>query len=381
MKFFPLIWKGLVRKKIRTGLTLLSIFIAFLMFGLLSAMSEWLGGKLVEGNYSERLIVQSTYGLPMPLSYYEKIRQIEGVVPEEVTYNSQIAGYYQDPKNRFFQATVNAESYLRIERRYFSLPAEQEQAWLKDKTGAVIGRELADQYGWKVGDRVPLISTVHPRADNRAWELNIRGIMEHQREGLESDFMVLHFDYLAEGRGGIYDVFWYEVNVRDPSQAEQVAKRIDAEFRNSARPTSTQSLAAVNSQFSSQLGNFTMIAALILGAVFFTMLLVTGNTMMQAFRERIHELAVLRSIGFSGMALLYLVLVESISMVMLGGLPGITSLWVFQDSLQTWFAGLYIRPIVLLQATGLMLIMGLLVGLIPAVNAKRLTIVEALRRR
>jgi putative ABC transport system permease protein len=381
VKFLFLVWKGLVRRKIRTGLTLLSIFIAFLMFGLLTAMNDWFSGRLVEGNFSERLIVQSLYGMPLPMAYYHKIKAIEGVIPEEVTYNSSINGYYQDQNNQFFQQAVNAQEFLRLQSRYYALSPEEEQAWLRDKAGAVIGRELVDRFGWKIGDRVPIISAIHPPADNGAWQFNIRGILESKRDGLQSDFMVLHFDYMAEGRGGIYDVFWLTLNVRDPAQADAVAQRIDEEFRNSSVPTSTRTIASLIQQFSSQFGNFAMIAGLILGAVFFTMLLVTGNAMMQAFNERIHELAVLRSIGFSAMALLYLVLAEALAIVLIGGLPGVGLLWVLQDPLQAVFTGLYMRPQVILQAVALMLVMGLLVGAIPAFKAKRLTIVAALRRR
>lgn len=381
MKFLFLVWKGLVRKKIRTGLTLLSIFIAFLMFGLLTAMNDWFSGRLVEGNFSERLIVQSLYGMPLPMAYYNKIMAIEGVIPEEVTYNSSIGGYYQDQDNQFFQQAVNAESFLRLQRKYYALSPGEEQAWLQDKAGVLLGRELADRFGWKIGDRVPIISAIHPPADNGAWQFNIRGIMEPVRDGLNSDFMVLHFDYMAEGRGGIHDVFWFTLNVRDPVQADAVAQRIDDEFRNSSVPTSTRTISSLIQQFSSQFGNFGMIAGLILGAVFFTMLLVTGNSMMQAFNERIHELAVLRSVGFSAMALLYLVLAEALAIVLIGGLPGIGLLWILQDPLQSVFTGLYMRPQVILQALGLMLVMGLLVGAIPALKAKRLTIVDALRRR
>lgn len=381
MNYAFLVWKGLTRKKVRTGLTWLSVFIAFLMFGLLSAMNDLFSGRLVEGNFSERLIVQSTYGLPLPLAYYEKIRAIEGVAADQVVYNSHIGGYYQERENRFFQNAVNAESYLRMQARYYDLPEAQKQAWLKDKTGVVIGRELADRFGWKVGDRVPVISSIHPRADGQPWMFNIRGIMEPKREGLRAAFMALHFDYMAQSMNDKYEVFWYTVNVEDPRRADEVAQRIDAEFRNSARPTSTQTLASLASQFASQFGNFGLITSLILAAVFFTMLLVTGNTMMQAFRERIHELAVLKAVGFPSVVVLALVLAESASLVLLGGLPGIGVLWFSQDWLQTWLNGLYIRPAVIAQAAGLMLVMGLLVGLIPAVNAGRLTVVEALRRR
>jgi putative ABC transport system permease protein len=381
VKFLFLVWKGLVRRKIRTGLTLLSIFIAFLMFGLLAAMNDWFSGRLVEGNFSERLIVQSLYGMPLPMAYYHKIKAIEGVIPEEVTYNSQIGGYYQDQGNQFFQQAVNAEGFLKLQSRYYALTPEEESAWLKDRRGVLLGRQLADRYGWKIGDRVPVISAIHPPADNSAWQFDIRGILEPKRDGMQSDFMVLHFDYMAEGRGGIYDVFWLTLNVRDPAQADAVAQRIDEEFRNSSVPTSTRTIASLVSQFSSQFGNFGMIAGLILGAVFFTMLLVTGNAMMQAFNERIHEFAVLRSIGFSAMALLYLVLAEALAIVLIGGLPGVGLLWALQDPLQAVFTGLYMRPQVIVQALGLMLVMGLLVGVIPAFKAKRLTIVDALRRR
>lgn len=381
MNVFKLIWKGITRKKIRTGLTFLSVFVAFVMYGLLTAMDDWFSGRLVEANFSERLIVQSTIGVPLPMGHYEKIKAIEGVAPGTVTYNSGLNGYYQKPENGFAQWATNAESFLQMQQRYFELPAEQREAWLNDRMGAVIGRDLAERFGWKVGDRVPIISAIHPRADGSHWELNIRGILEHKREGLRSQVMVLHFDYFAEGRGGIYDVFWYALNVSDPRQANAIAERIDEEFRHSSTPTSTQTLAALSSQFRSQLANFGMISSLILAAVFFTMLLVTGNTMMQSFRERVHELAVLKALGFPGMTVLSLMLAESISIVMLGGLPGIGLLWLLQDVVQKMFSGLYMRPVVILQSVGLMLMMGLVVGLIPAVQARRLTIVEALRRR
>lgn len=381
MSVFKLIWKGITRKKIRAGLTLLSVFVAFLMFGLLAALDDWFSGRLVEGNFSERLGVQSSTGVPLPMSYFEKIKAIEGVVPETVTYNSSIGGYYQKPENGFFQWATNAENFLRMQQRYFELPLEQKEAWLNDRTGAIIGRDLAARFDWKVGDRVPIISAIHPRADGSHWELNIRGILEHKREGLRSRYMVLHFDYLAEGRGGIYDVFWYDLNVSDPLQANTIAERIDDEFRNSATPTSTRTLASQISLFTSQLGNFGMISSLILAAVFFTMLLVTGNTMMQSFRERVHELAVLKALGYSGIAVLLLMLAESMSIVLLGGLPGVGLLWLLQGLIQKTYSGLYVRPMVILQGIGLMLLMGLLVGLIPAVQARRLTIVEALRRR
>lgn len=381
MNVFLLIWKGITRKKIRAGLTLLSVFVAFLMFGLLTALDDWFSGRLVEGNYSERLIVQSAIGVPLPMGFFEKIKAMDGVVPETVTYNSMIGGYYQKPENGFFQQATNAESFLRAQQRYFELPPEQKEAWLHDRMGAIIGRELADRFGWKIGDRVPVISSIHPRADGSHWEFNIRGIFEPKRDGVQTDMIALHFDYLAEGRGGIYDVFWYELNVRDPRQANAIAKRIDDEFRNSSTPTSTNTLASLSLQFSSQLGNFGMISSLILAAVFFTMLLVTGNTMMQSFRERTHELAVLKALGYSGLVVLSLMLAESLSIVLLGGLPGVGALWLLQGTAQKMFSGLYVRPVVILEGVGLMLTMGLLVGLIPAVQARRLTIVEALRRR
>jgi putative ABC transport system permease protein len=381
MNIFLLIWKGVTRKKIRTGLTLLSVFVAFLMFGLLTALDDWFSGRLLEGNYSERLIVQSATGIPLPMGFFEKIKAMDGVVPETVAYNSQIGGYYQKPENGFFQLATNAESFLHMEERYYELAPEQKESWLNDRTGAVIGRELADRFGWKIGDRVPVISSIHPRADGSHWELNIRGIFDSKRDGVQTDMMALHFDYLAEGRGGIYDVFWYALNVRDPRQANSIAKRIDDEFRNSSTSTSTHTLASLSSQFSSQLGNFGMISSLILAAVFFTTLLVTGNTMMQSFRERMHELAMLKALGYSGQVVLSLMLAESLSIVLLGGLPGVGLLWLLQGAAQKMFSGLYVRPAVILEGVGLMLMMGLLVGLIPAVQARRLTIVEALRRR
>lgn len=386
MKYLPLLLAALLRKKVRTLLTLLSVAAAFALFGMLDAVRVAFDSpRNMVG--IDRLITSSRLSLiqPLPLAGLTRIRSVPGV--RAVTYASWFGGIYQDPKNFFPNFPVEPTSYLAMYPE-FVLPPAQRQAFINTRTGAIAGQALADRFGWKLGDKIPLKATIFPNRDGSpVWTFDLVGIFhaaEPELRNSEKQFL-FHHDYFDEGREqGPGMVGWYIVRVADPAQADRVAQAIDHQFANSAYETRTQSEREFQLSFAKQIGDIGLIVKAIMGAVFFTLVLLTGNTMAQSIRERIPELAVLKTIGFVNRAVLLLVLTEAILLLLLGGLlgmglarlslPAIRAATGGQFDLtmqgQTWIIGL-----------GLMAAIGVLVGLPPALKAMRLSIVDALAGR
>jgi putative ABC transport system permease protein len=302
MKFLHLIWCNLKRKKTRTSLTLLSIVVAFMLFGLLAAIQEALvGGVALAG--ADRLVVREKVSIInlLPESYEARIDRIPGV--DFSTHQTWFGGVYQDPKNFFMQNPVEPEKFLKIHPEIL-LPPDQQKAWLETRTGAIVGRRTAQRFGWKIGDKVPIRSTIWNLPDgNSTWTFDIVGIYDGKDKGTDTTPLFFRYDYFDEARQqgsqnwGKGKVGWYTIRIKDPSQAADVAKRVDAEFENSPNETKTEPEGAFIQAWASQIGNIVFIVAAILGAVFFTILLVTGNTMAQAVRERTGELGVLNLIN------------------------------------------------------------------------------------
>ena len=386
MKYLPLLFAALLRKKTRTLLTLLSVAAAFALFGMLDAVRvAFESPRNVVG--IDRLLTASRLSLiqPLPYSYYARIQAIPGV--EAVTFSNWFGGVYQDPKNFFANFPVESETYFDMYPELV-LPEAQRRAFEKTRTGAIVGQSLADRFGWTVGDQIPLKATIYPRRDgSQVWTFDLVGIFhaaEPEQRASEKQ-MLFHYDYFDEGRAtGKGTVGWYIVRVADPAHADQVAQAIDRLFANSSVETRTQSEREFQLSFAKQIGDIGLIVKAIMGAVFFTLVLLTGNTMGQSIRERIPELAVLKTIGFVNRAVLLLVLAESVLLLLTGGLlglilarlglPAIREATGGQFDLvmqtQTWFLGL-----------GLMTAIGVAVGLPPALRAMRLSIVDALAGR
>ncbi|HYG65425.1 MAG TPA: FtsX-like permease family protein [Thermoanaerobaculia bacterium] len=383
MKYLPLLWSNLKRKKVRTLFTLLSILVAFLLFGYLAAirMAFSMGVDVVG---VDRLLVVHKVSIiqPIPISYKDRIAAIEGV--EAVSHANWFGGIYQDPKNFFGQMAVDGESYLALYPELV-LPEEQKQAWMADRTGAIVGRVTAERFGWKVGDKIPIQGQIYPRKDgSRTWEFNLAGIYEGKEKGTDTSNFFFHYDYLKEAtRGDIGFVGWYIIRIADPARAQEIGERVDALFANSPAETKTQTEKAFAQSFANQVGDIGQIITAVLSAVFFTILLVAGNTMAQSVRERTSELAVLKTLGFTHRQVLAMVLAESCLIALLGGLAGLGLAWlIIQQGDPTkgalpvfFFPG---RDIAL--GIALALILGLATGLFPAIQAMRLRIVEALRR-
>lgn len=384
MKYFGLIWKNVWRKKIRTSLTILSIFVAFLLFALLSAIGyAFKSGEDVAD--AERLVVIHKISLinPLPMAYKNRIASTEGV--QSVTHASWFGGYYQDPRNQFGQFPTDPYEYFSLYPE-LKMPEEQLDAWAKNRQGAVLGREIADQYDIKVGDRIPMQATIWTKADGgRTWEFDIEGIFETDDPRGSTAFMLFNYDYFEEARAfGKGTVGWYILRVKPGADPVQVSNAIDMQFANSPNETETSTEAAFAQSFAKQFGNIALIVTLILGAVFFTLLLVSGNTMSQSVRERISELAVLKTLGFTDRSVLGVVLSESILIMLIGGLLGIGVGWVLvqgaAQAMGAFLPGIFLSPQAMLTAVGIMVLAGIVSGIFPALAAMRLSIIDALAR-
>jgi putative ABC transport system permease protein len=379
MKFLPLLLANLFRKKIRTTLTVGSFFVAILLFSLLAALRAGFNqGIDVAG--ADRLVVVGRTGLiqPLPLPYKERLKRTPGV--KEVAHATWFGGIYQEPKNFFAQFAIEPDSWLAMYPEFRVDPAEW-RAFKEDRQGVMIGRKLAERFGWKVGDRIPLKAPGY--LGGNAWEFNVRGIYQgSRRQDDETQFWMQH-RYLYE-KGPEYwkgVVGWYVVRVEDPAAAATVMKAIDAEFANSASETRTQTESEFAAAFVKQMGNIEFLIRVIGSIVFFTLLLVTGNTMAIAVRERTSELAVLKAIGYSDRFVLSLVLVESLLIAAVGGALGLLAGHVITGKDITNGMILMYMPASAYVAGALAaLSTGFLAGLLPAVSAMRLSVVNALRR-
>ncbi|HVZ66559.1 MAG TPA: FtsX-like permease family protein [Lacunisphaera sp.] len=382
MKFFHLVWSNLKRHKLRTSLTLLSILVAFVLFGFLCAIKQALvGGVALAG--ADRLIVRHKVSIIqlLPETYQARMEKIPGVAA--VAHQTWFGGIYQDPKNFFMQCPVVPEQFMAMFPE-FILPPEQMKAWLATRTGAIVGRKTAERFHWKIGDKVPILSPIWLR---KTWEFDIVGIFDGAQKGTDTTSMFFRYDYFDEARKaqnwGTGQVGWYTIKVKDPAQAAVVAQRIDDEFANSPAETKTEPEGAFAQGFANQVGNITLIVAGILGAVFFTILLVTGSTMSQAVRERIGELGVLKAIGFTNGQVLGLVLAESCLLTGLGGGLGLGFAWVLtaQGDPTGGMLPMFFFPVRdLLIGLSLAVLLGIVTGILPAQQAMRLRVSEALRR-
>ena len=379
MKFLPLLLANLFRKKIRTTLTIGSFFVALLLFALLAALRAGFNqGVDVAG--ADRLVVVGRTGLiqPLPMPYYPRIQRISGV--KEVAHATWFGGIYQEPKNFFPQFAVDPDSWLSMYPEFVVDPAEWKE-FKADRQGVMIGRKLAARFGWKIGDRIPLKAPGY--FGGNAWEFNVRGIYKGSRpQDDETQFWMQH-RYLFEKGPDYWKglVGWYVVRVADPNTAPAVMKAIDAEFANSTSETRTQTESAFAAGFVKQMGNIEYLIRIIGSIVFFTLLLVTGNTMAISVRERTSELAVLKAIGYSDRFVLGLVLAESLLIAAVGGGLGLLAgRWVAGQDITKGLILMYLPAGALVAGAGAVFLTGLLSGLIPAVSAMRLSIVNALRR-
>jgi putative ABC transport system permease protein len=384
MKYLPLFFANLGRRPVRTSLTVASIVVAFLLFGLLKTMEGALAFAADLAGV-DRLATMHKMSLiqTFPISYANRIRGVDGVVA--VTPFSWFGGVYQDERNQVAAQATDPEAFLEVYYEY-ELPAEQRADWLSDRASMIVGKSLADRFGWKVGDTVPIRSAFYRKADGGdTWDMRLAGIYETTNG--DNSSLYFHYDYMNEAlseTGGRDTAIWIVMKIRNPDEAQAISATIDAMFANSSAETKTATESAFIKGFANQMGDIATIVTAVASAVFFTMLLVTGNTMAQSVRERTNEIAVLKTLGYRKRTIAGLVLTESFAITALGGVVGLGIAALLADSIGDLLA--QFLPVTGIPTsayvTGAVLIvfLSLLAGLLPSLEASRLKITDALRK-
>lgn len=378
MRFAHLLFANLFRKKTRLALTLGSFTVAMFLFGVLSIVrTALIGGVEIAG--VDRLVTINKVSIiqPLPLAYRDRLLRIKGV--KQVTFANWFGGIYQDERNFFPNFAIDKETYFDMFPE-FIVPPDQKQAFLDDREGAIVGRALADRFKWKVGDRIPIKGTIFPGT----WDFNIRGIYDGKRPQDDTTALWFRWDYFEERKPfqkGF--VGWYTIRVDESEDPVGVVRAIDNEFANSPWETKTDTEKAFMASWAKQMGNIQFLINTIGAVVFFTLLLVTGNTMATSVRERMRELAVLKAIGYSDVFVLVLVIAESLFVAVLGGALGLglaKLLTMGGDPTRGLLPLFYLTPTAALTGASLAILVGILAALLPATTAMRLRVVEAIRR-
>jgi putative ABC transport system permease protein len=385
MKYFPLVWAALMRRKPRTILTMLSIVVAFLLYGLLQGVvAAFTAGIDIAG--ADRLITVGKYSFTTlnPVAYANQIRAVPGV--KAVAAQTWFGGYYQTEGNFFAIFPTEAEPYFSVYPEVL-LPEDQKEAFLKTRSGAIVLKKLADKYGWKIGDKIPIIGGIYSKADGSdVWEFDLVGIFDCKDGATRAqhEYLMFHNEYFEEAKAFAKgQVGWFVVRTEDPARNAEIALAIDKQFANSPAPTKTDSEKAFNQSFVKQFGDIRMILAGIMSAVIFTLLMLTGNTMMQSVRERVPELAVLKTLGYSDGMVLALVLVESLLLCCVAAAIGVAlAAWaapvIGMKVPMPGLSGMKVSADAVAVAGMMAVGLALAVGLPPALRAMRLDIVNAL---
>ena len=387
MKFLPLIWRNLMREKLRTTLTLLCIFIAFLLYGVLCIIKGAMTADVTLAG-SERLMTRHKVSFiqMLPISYRDRIAAMEGV--NAVTHMTWFGGIYKDPKNMIGTFPVDPDQHFKVYPEYIVTP-EVMTAWKQKRNGAIVGTATMEKFaktdGWKIGSVVPFTSPIWgaPKGAEQ-WEFEIVGVYTTTEQKGDRSSFLFRYDYFDEARERQKgEIGWMGVRVSDPKQAPSIAAKIDQAFANSQFETKTETEAAAMQGWAAQIGDVGKILMGVLGAVFFTIHIVAANTMSVAVRERIREIGTLKALGFTHQRVLGLVLAESCAIALLGGLAGLAIAKLLTlggnpmpEMLQVFvFTG---RD--LLIGAGCAILLGILAGALPAMSAMRLQVAQALRR-
>jgi len=384
MKYFPLLWATLWRKKTRTIFTLLSVTVAFLLFGLLETVDYAFAHPSSGVTGADKLLTLNKYSvtLSLPFADVREIRSVPGVA--EATWITWFGAYYQDPKNFVFALPIDTDSYFNLHKDEFVVAAPEMQAFRNTRSGALVNAALLKKFGWKIGEKLPLHSTIWTQKSDGSldWKFDIVGtfsVKDATQASAQSSTVLFHYEMFDEGRSfGAGTIGWIEERVQDASQAGQIAAKIDALFANSPNETKTQPANDFALTFIKQYGDIGFVLRAILGAVFFTLLFLTGNTMMQSVRERIPELAVLKTLGFGDAKLLGLVLAESLLLCVIAALVGLALSYAALPIIKLGLRGVELSPRALAPGLLVAVLLALIVGLPPALRAMRLNIVDAL---
>jgi putative ABC transport system permease protein len=384
VKFLPLLWAQLFRRKTRTILTLLSVLVAFLLFGMLQAVQIAFESG-ADAADAKRLLTTARYSIiePLPMAYGRRIESVAGVVG--VASADWFGAKYQNESNAFAVFAVDPARYLDMYPEFTVSPAHRE-AFVKTRTGAIAGQRLVDRYGWRVGQKLPLASEIHTKTDGSLnWEFDLVGVLDAEDPAVRgnTDVVLINVAYFDEARQfGRGKTGWYIVRIADSEQAKGISAEVDRLFMNSPDETKTQPEKEFALGFAKQIGDIGALVTRILMAVFFTILILTGNTMAQSIRERVPELAMLKTLGFSDVMVTALVLGEALLLLLLGGATGMAAAVALMPGLNGSTGGrfppLFVAGETWLLAGLLAVGLAVAVGVPPALRVWRLRIVDAL---
>ena len=382
MKFSYLIFANLLRKKVRLLLTIGSFAVALFLFAFLAVIRDAFGrGADVAG--ADRLVIINRVSIiqPLPLSYRDKMLRIPGV--KAITHNNWFGGVYQEEKNFFPQFVIDVENQRKVIPELI-VPDDQWANFVNDRQGAVVGASLAKRFGWKIGDHIPIKNALF--GGPAVWDFNIDGIYHGKRPQDDETQFWFQWDYFEERMPQSFkgNAGWFVLKLDNPDDAPRVAKVIDEMFANSPYETKTETESAFAAGWVKQFGNIEFLILTIGAVVFFTLLLVTGNTMAISVRERTNELAVLKAIGFTNRSVLFFVLAEALLIALFGGIIGL-ALAVFAvpliaTALNGLLPSLILSYAILAMGLAFALAVGAASGLLPGFGAMRLRVTDALRR-
>ena len=384
MKYLPLVWATLWRRKVRTIFTLLSIVVAFLLFGMLESVDYAFSHPGNDATGADKLITVNKYSitLSLPFTDVQEVRAIPGVA--EVTWITWFGAYYQESKNFIFALPIDTDSYFKVHNNELLVADDAMEAFRNTRSATLVNSALMKKFGWKVGDRIPLHSTIWTQKPSGSldWTFDIVGSYDAKDPAQAAQMasnLLFHYELFDEGRSfGKGNVGWLEERISDPSRAAELSTRIDALFANSSNETKTQPAKEFTMTFLKQYGDIGFVLRAILGAVFFTLLFLTGNTMVQSVRERIPELAVLKTLGFSDVKVLSLVIAESLLLCVFAALVGLALSCGTLPVIKQGLPGVELSPWALVPGIGVAVLLALVVGVPPALRAMRLNIVDAL---
>jgi putative ABC transport system permease protein len=387
LKYLPLLWANLWRKKTRTVFTLLSVAIAFLLYGALATVDEAFENPQTGVTGVDKLITTNKFSLTLQLPFadLQQIAAVPGVAV--VTWISWFGGYYQESKNFVFALPIDTPTYFDLHKDEFVVSDAQMAAFRNTRSGALVNSALMKKFGWHVGQKLPLHSTIWTQKSDGSlnWTFDIVGTFDAKdptQASQQASTVLFHYELFDEGRSfGKGEVGWFEERIVDPAQSPQIARKIDALFANSPNETKTQPAKDFAMSFVKQFGDVGFVLRAILGAVFFTLLFLTGNTMMQSVRERTPELAVLKTLGFSDAKVVGLVIGESLLLCVLAAIVGVVASYGLIPVVRSVLQGVATLPWLIPQGVGLAVLLALLVGTPPALRAMRLNVVDALMEK
>ena len=383
MKDLALALAGLGRKKLRTGLLIFAVFIAFLIYAVLAAFSSALTAAAGSSS-GDRLTVSNkiNFTQSLPLAYVNRVSAIEGV--KDLSYSMWFGGYFQEQRNFLIAFAVEPESYARIYKEYVA-PPEQVKAFIDNRDSVMVGRALADRFGWKLGQQIPLSSNIWTRSDGtNVYPVVIRAIFDGATPQTSTELIFIPYENFDEARAfGNDQIGNIHVITAGSDQNDRIINEIDTLFANSRAETRTTTEEAFNAAFVDQQGNIGLIVLGVMSASFVTILLIVGNAMAGAIRERTGEIAVMKTVGFTSARIARIVIGETLLIALIGGLIGL-AVSVFFISVARgfgqFFGAMALTPNVALTAIALMVLLGVLTGAIPAWNAMRVNVVTAFRR-